>query len=74
MIKELVYDLTWNYHIKNMNLTDTTTTTTEKIKLIGYLILGDITFCNFKNEHFEKKKSIFLTVTSLVHLIWKCSW
>ena len=30
-------------------------TTTEKIKLIGYLILGEIKFCNLKNEHFEKK-------------------
>ena len=30
-------------------------TTTEKIKLIGYLILGEIKFCEFKNEHFEKK-------------------
>ena len=29
-------------------------TTTEKIKLNGYLILGEITFCNLKNEHFEK--------------------
>ena len=30
-------------------------TTTEKIKLIGCLILSEIKFCNFKNEHFEKK-------------------
>ena len=29
-------------------------TTTEKIKLNGYLILGEITFRNLKNEHFEK--------------------
>ena len=29
--------------------------TTEKIKLIGYLILSEIKFCNHKNEHFEKK-------------------
>ena len=28
-------------------------TTTKKIKLIGYLILGEIKFCNLKNEHFE---------------------
>ena len=30
-------------------------TTTEKTELIGYLILGDITFCNLKNLHTEKK-------------------
>ena len=30
-------------------------TTTEKIELIGYLILGDITFCSLKNLHTEKK-------------------
>ena len=30
-------------------------TTTEKIKLIEYLILGEITFFNLTNEHFEKK-------------------
>ena len=30
-------------------------TTTEKIKLIGYLILSDIKFWKLKNEHFEKK-------------------
>ena len=30
-------------------------TTTEKNKLIGYLILGEIKFYNLKNEHFEKK-------------------
>ena len=30
-------------------------TTTEKIKLIEYLILSEIKFCNLKNEHFEKK-------------------
>ena len=29
--------------------------TTDKIKLIGYSILGEIKFCNLKNEHFEKK-------------------
>ena len=29
-------------------------TTTEKVKLIGYLILGEIKFFNLKNEHFEK--------------------
>ena len=29
-------------------------TTTEKIELTGYLILGEIAFCNLKNEHFEK--------------------
>ena len=32
-------------------------TTTEKIKLTGYLILGEIKFWNLKNEHFEKKSS-----------------
>ena len=31
-------------------------TTTEKIKLTGYLILCEIKFCNLKNEDFEKKK------------------
>ena len=30
-------------------------TTTEKNKLIGYLILGEIKFYNLKNEHFEKR-------------------
>ena len=30
-------------------------TTTEKIKLIGYLILGEIKFFNLKNHNFEKK-------------------
>ena len=31
-------------------------TTTGKIELIGYLILGEIKLCNLKNIHFEKKK------------------
>ena len=31
-----------------------TQTTTEKIKLIGYLILGEIRLWNLRNEHFEK--------------------
>ena len=30
-------------------------TNTEKIKLTGYLILGEIKFFNLKNEHFDKK-------------------
>ena len=30
-------------------------TRTEKIKLIGYLILGEIKFSELKNEYFEKK-------------------
>ena len=30
-------------------------TTSEKFKLIGYLILAEIKFCNLKNENFEKK-------------------
>ena len=30
-------------------------TTTEKVKLIGYLILGEIKFWNLKNKHFVKK-------------------
>ena len=30
-------------------------TTTEKIELIGYLILGKIKLCNLKKVHFEKK-------------------
>ena len=29
--------------------------TSEKIKLTGYLILGEIKFCNFKNKNNEKK-------------------
>ena len=29
-------------------------TATEKIKLTGYLILGEIKFCNLKNENFEQ--------------------
>ena len=36
-----------------MNLTDKITT--GKIKLIRYLILGEIKFCNLKNNYFEKK-------------------
>ena len=27
----------------------------EKTESIGYLILGEIKFCNLKNEHFQKK-------------------
>ena len=30
-------------------------TTTEKIELMGYLILGKIKLCNLKKVHFEKK-------------------
>ena len=30
--------------------------TTEKIELIGYLILGEIKHFNLKNVHFEKKR------------------
>ena len=30
-------------------------TTTEKMELIGYLILSEMTFFNLKNEDFEKK-------------------
>ena len=30
-------------------------TNTEKINLIGYFLLGEIKFCNLKNENFEKK-------------------
>ena len=30
-------------------------TTAGKIMLIGYLILDEIKFCNFENDHFEKK-------------------
>ena len=30
-------------------------TITEKIMLIGYLILAEIKYCNLNNEHFEKK-------------------
>ena len=30
-------------------------TTTEKIKLIEYLTLGEIKCWNLKNEHFQKK-------------------
>ena len=33
-----------------------TETTTEKIKFIGYLILGEIKFCKLKNQHFAKKR------------------
>ena len=53
-VPENVYDLTWNYPIKNVNLTDTNYH--WKIKLAGYLILGKIKFCNFKSECFEKKR------------------
>ena len=31
-------------------------TTTEKIKLTGYLILVEIKLCNLKNEHFETSR------------------
>ena len=31
-------------------------TTTEKTKLSGYLILGEIKFCYLKNEHFWEKE------------------
>ena len=34
-------------------------TCTEKIKLIGYLILGEIKFCNLKNEHFVRNVFFF---------------
>ena len=37
-----------------MNLTDKNYNM-KKIKLIGYLILGEIKFCIFENEKFEKK-------------------
>ena len=30
--------------------------TTEKIKLIEYLIFGEIKFCDLKNKNVEKKK------------------
>ena len=30
-------------------------TTTEKIELTGYLILGKKNLCNLKNVHFEKE-------------------
>ena len=29
--------------------------TTKKIESIGYSVLGEIKFCNHKNEHFEEK-------------------
>ena len=32
-------------------------TTTEKIELIRYLILGEIKLCNPKNVHFRQKHS-----------------
>ena len=32
-------------------------TTTEKIKLIAYLILGDIKFWNIKNENILRKRA-----------------
>ena len=28
---------------------------TDKIKLTGYFILGEVKFWNLRNEHFEKK-------------------
>ena len=31
-------------------------TITEEIKLIEYLILGEIKICNLKNKHFQKKR------------------
>ena len=40
-------------------------TTTDKIKLIGSLILGEIKFCNLKNERFEKKIKKLKNITIL---------
>ena len=42
-----------NDSLKTQNLQ--VQTTTEKIELTGYLILGDIKLCNLKNINFEKK-------------------
>ena len=44
-------------------------TTTEKIKLTGYLILGEIKFCNLKNEHFEKKEPKKLKNIMILHFM-----
>ena len=52
-VPEMFDYLTWNYPIKNMKH-EKIETTNEKIKLIGYLILCEINFCNLKNEHFVK--------------------
>ena len=43
-------------------------TTTEKIKLIGYLILAEIKFWNLKNEYFEKKSPKSENIT-ILHLM-----
>ena len=45
-------------------------TTTEKFELIGYLILGEIKLCNFKNIHFEKKNPKSLKKnTTILHFM-----
>ena len=45
-------------------------TTTEKIELIGYLILGEIKLCNLENVHFEKN-SLPLALSGTQDQIWK---
>ena len=44
-------------------------TTTEKIKLIGYLILCEIKFCNLKNEQFWGKKPKNLQNITILHFM-----
>ena len=44
-----------NDSLKKQNLQ--VQTTTEKIELIGYLILGEIKLCNLKSINFEKKST-----------------
>ena len=44
-------------------------TTTEKIKLNGYLILGEIKFWNLKIEHFEKKSSKIGKSIAILHFM-----
>ena len=46
-------------------------TTTEKIELIGYLILSEIKLCNLKNVHFEKKSPILHFMTTLNNVTLK---
>ena len=44
-----------SHGISPLKTTLQTQFTIEKFKLIGYLILDKIKFCNLKNKHFEKK-------------------
>ena len=44
-------------------------TATEKIKLTGYLILGEIKFCNLKNENFEQNSPRCSKNVTILHFM-----